>query len=245
MQYTRRKAAEECRWLYSGGQTTLPLDWSEKMAYIVGLTATDGCLLTGRRKINFKSRDRDLVVTYRALLGRRNNIREQKKRTGSVAYFTEFYDAALYGWFGHVGLTPRKSLTLGGLDVPNQYLIALVRGLLDGDGNIANFVHKPTARRYPHYRYERLWTFFNSASRAHLEWLRARIRARLGLRGRLETLHRNDRRNPMYRLKFGNRDSRVLLAVLYADAQAPRLERKWRIWNRYVRRHGLNALERK
>lgn len=241
MRYTRRKASEDSRWQYPGAKTALPLEWSAKMAYVVGLIATDGCLITGRRKINFKSCDRDLVVTYLGLLGRSNRVREQRKRAGNVAYFAEFYDARLYEWLRQVGLTPRKSLTLGGLRVPDEYVVPLVRGLLDGDGSIANFVHTPTARKYPLYRYERLWTFFNSASRTHIEWLQARIRASLALRGRIEELHRNDRHNPIYRLKFGNRDSRVLLATLYADDRAPRLERKWRIWNAYARRHGLSV----
>src|ERR1700716_2996875 len=53
-QYVRRTPFELCRWPLAG-RTTLPLAWSDDMAYIVGLTATDGCLITARRAINFKS----------------------------------------------------------------------------------------------------------------------------------------------------------------------------------------------
>src|SRR5436190_22019502 len=79
-QYNRRTPPELCRWPVSG-LTTLPLAWSDEMAYIVGLTATDGCLVTGRRAINFKSGDRQLVETYLRLLGRTNAVKSHSTKT--------------------------------------------------------------------------------------------------------------------------------------------------------------------
>jgi len=146
--YARRTPRERCRWPVAGS-TTLPLRWSNEMAYVVGLTATDGCLVSGRRAINFKSGDRQLVETYLALLGRTNRIKLQRTRTGGSAYFTQFHDSALYEWFRSVGLTPRKSLTLGAISVPDEFLLVLVRGLLDGDGSVMKDVprgHRPTRR---------------------------------------------------------------------------------------------------
>ena len=209
------------------------------MAYVVGLTATDGCLYTGFRKINFKSADRDLVATYRGILGRTNRIKVAKTRTGGVVYFLEFGDAALYRWFQRVGLTPRKSLTLGAIDVPEEFLAPVLRGLLEGDGSIENFTHAPTRSTYPDYRYERLWTFFNCASKPHLEWIQARVTARYGLVGRIEQLPQRERRHAFFRLKFGNKESERLLPIMYPSADVPMLERKWRIWADYADRHGL------
>src|SRR5437868_4855427 len=60
---------------------------SDEMAYIVGLTATDGCLFTGRRKINFKSEDRQLVETYLSVLGRTNRVKQEKTRRGGIVFF--------------------------------------------------------------------------------------------------------------------------------------------------------------
>src|SRR5205823_13893444 len=116
-QYVRRTPLELCRWPIAR-LTTLPLVWSDEMAYIVGLTATDGCLLTGRRAINFKSADRPLVETYIRLLGRTNAIVTEKTRKGRPLYHVQFSGTRLYGWFQSIGLTPRKSLTLGALAVP-------------------------------------------------------------------------------------------------------------------------------
>src|SRR5439155_25674914 len=87
--YQRRKPFEEGRWP-TAGHTTLPLEWSDEMAYIVGLTATDGCLITGRRVINFKSEDRQLVETYLGVLGRTNRIRKEKThKPNGVVYTTQ------------------------------------------------------------------------------------------------------------------------------------------------------------
>jgi hypothetical protein len=233
--YQRRKPFEECRWR-NAGLTTLPLSWSNKMAYIVGLTATDGCLITGRRVINFKSEDRQLVETYRGVLGRTNRIRKEKthKPNGTV-YTTQFGDSRLYEWFRSVGLTPRKSLTLGAIAAPDRFIVPLARGLMDGDGGIANFVGAPTVAKYPDYRYERLIVSFNSASKEHLEWLQTHLMEVLQVSGSLNVLRRKGKRE-MFRLQYGKYASIKLLHLFYADPTSPRLVRKWEIWDAYLER---------
>lgn len=108
-QYVHRKPLSDMKWARVT-YTTLPIEWSAKMAYIVGLTATDGCLASGRRAINFKSADRQLVETYLQLLGRTNKIGCQRTKTGGIAHQAQFSDTRLYRWFQSIGLTPRKSL---------------------------------------------------------------------------------------------------------------------------------------
>ncbi len=238
MRYERRTPHEECRWPIAG-KTTLLLEWSDEMAYVVGLTATDGCLHTGIRKINFKSMDRDLVATYLRLLGRTNRIKEQLTRTGNIAYFTEFHDSRLYEWFRSVGLTPRKSLTLGGISAPDGFLFPLVRGLLDGDGSIINEVYRADTGGRPDYYWEYLITIFGSASWHHLEWLETRIRTVTSFQGRIGEATRrapDPTRHPYYQLRYGKRASVVLLPLIYPDA-APCLERKRAIWSRYLASH--------
>lgn len=143
--YRRRTPPEDCRWP-GGSHTTLALEWSAEMAYVVGLTATDGCLLSGRGKINFKSLDHELVETYLKLLGRTNKIQVTRTRHGKDFSAVQFGDAALYEWLLGIGLTPRKSLTLGALSAPVVVLPHLVRGLLDGDGSILNYQYQGTGK---------------------------------------------------------------------------------------------------
>lgn len=209
------------------------------MAYIVGLTATDGCLVTGRRAINFKSSDRQLVETYLRLLGRTNRVKSHPTKAGGVAYFTQFHDSRLYEWFRSTGLTPRKSLTIEGLAVPDEFLLPLVRGLLDGDGSIINRVYRADTGRRDDYYWEYLITCFTSASRPHLEWLRHRLGRTTGQTGvlsELKTRRPRSNRHPLFSLRFGKRSSLVLLPLIY-PAQAPCLERKRAIWMDYQRRH--------
>jgi hypothetical protein len=237
-QYVRRTPPELCRWPVSG-LTTLPLAWSDDMAYVVGLTATDGCLVTGRRAINFKSGDRQLVETYLGLLGRKNRVKSHPTETGGTAYYTQFHDSALYEWFRSVGLTPRKSLTIGALAAPDEFLLPLVRGLLDGDGSVINKTYRADTGRRTDYYWEYLITSFKSASRPHLEWLRSRIQAATILTGNLSQVkYKNPlpSRQPFFELRYGKRSSLVLLPMLY-PVGAPCLERKRAIWLDYAHRH--------
>ena len=143
-----------------------------------------------------------------------------------------------YDWLLARGLTPRKSLTLGAIDVPNDYLIPLARGLLDGDGSVCVFRGRPTRGKYPDYEYERLWVFFLSASQAHIDWLRGRLKASFGLKGYLERIVRK-KRHDLFRLKYGKRESLVLLRLLYSDVNAPCLSRKRQKWIDYALRNGI------
>ena len=105
--------------------------------------------------------------------------------------------------------------------------------------DIENFTHHPTVKTSPNYTYERLWTYFNSASRPHLEWVQSRVESAFGIRGRIEQLPRVGRRHDFFRLKYGNRASAKLLPLMYPSANVPMLERKWRIWDDYAKRRGI------
>lgn len=212
------------------------------MAYVVGLMATDGCVLTRRGHLSFDTCDEQLVRTYLACLGRALRYRTLRTQTGGVRYKAQFGDIAFYLWLIGVGIHPRKSLTLGAIDVPDEHLLPLVRGLLDGDGTISNFMSRATKKTYPDYVYERFLAQFTSASRPHLEWLRACLAAALGVRG---WIHRFPPRPPskeFFRLNYGRADAIVLLKALYSDPDAPCLLRKREIWDSFRERHGIREL---
>ena len=210
------------------------LDWSLELAYGLGLTATDGCLSRDRRHITFDSKDRDLVETYLRCVGREDaRILPTRTRTGGRAYRAAFSDASLYDWLFARGIRPAKSLTLGAVEVPPNLLPHFLRGLIDGDGTIYVLRHRPTPKRYPDYWYVRLWTYFTSASRSHIEWLRDELRTSYGLNGYVERRVRKGRHD-FYRLKFGKGDSLALLPMLYRDPGWPALQRKRRKWTSYI-----------
>ena len=150
-------------------------------------------------------------------------------------FFTEFHDTALYGWFLSIGLAPRKSLSLGALEVPDEFLMPLVRGLLDGDGSILNKVYRADTGRRPDYFWEYLQTKFTSASRGHLVWLCAAIKRVVHVDGYVQQSGTTSAGNPFFELRYGKRASLVLLPLLYPPG-APCLERKRAIWEAYAAR---------
>src|SRR5437773_7031848 len=115
----------------------------------------------------------------------------------------------------------------------------LVRGLLDGDGSILNYMYQGTGKARG--TYEALRTVFNSASRAHVEWLRERLRSTLGIWGSIGTHQANNRIHPMHRLAYANHESSRLLPWLYSGLDVPCLHRKRVIWDSYAARHELDG----
>jgi hypothetical protein len=108
---------------------------------------------------------------------------------------------------------------------------------MDGDGDITNFTHAATKKTYPNYRYERIVVGFNSASRAHLEWLRSKLEPYVGAPGWLTIKPATADRHEFVTLRYGKRDGLRLLPLLYRDPDVPCLDRKYRIWRSYVDRH--------
>jgi len=204
------------------------LVWSANLAYAIGLVATDGCLLGTGRHVAFVSKDLALVRAFLRCVDR-VGARIRKARR---AYRVYFGDVELYDWLTAVGLTPRKSLTMRGLRVAPEFFLDAVRGLLDGDGSIAHYVHTPNLADYPNYRYRRLCVRFYSASEAHLSWLQTQLGATLGIRGALIRQPR-ELRHDLFALQYAKHASIALLTRLYEDPKTPRLRRKWLIWEDY------------
>lgn len=215
----------------------IPLEWSSQLAYVAGLIATDGCLVGDRRHLSLTSADVDLLETFRSLIGKPHLKMRRKVSPLGSAFDVQFGDVELWRFLNGAGLTPRKSLTLGALSVPDVVFFDCARGLLDGDGSIENFVHAPTRRKYPEYRYERLIVRFHSASRTHVDWLQETIARLAGHRGHIASTQAKGRVNPMYALTFGKYASVALLERMYAEEDSPRLARKYAIWRAYRERN--------
>jgi hypothetical protein len=144
----------------------------------------------------------------------------------SDLHMVRITDAALYQQLLTLGVTPRKSLTLGALIVPDEFLFDLVRGLIDGDGSVMALVAAPKGVKHP-YRLTRLRLAFYSGSRSHLEWLSARLEY-FALRGSIHPVTRDS--HTLYHLIYSDRQAATILTTAYEDPRAPRLTRKWQIW---------------
>ena len=207
------------------------------MAYLVGLMATDGCLISTRKQLNFKSEDEALVQTFLDCLGRPLRYRSVVGKTGNIHYVTQFGDAAWYRWLQSIGLMPRKSLVLGPLSVPDEFLFSCARGLLDGDGSLLDYWYDGGGKAKGK-RYEGFATVFNSASGEHLQWLRTALARAASVNGALCRQRPNEHGTVMWRLAYAIRESTILLPRLYPTLAVPCLRRKQMTWESYAARHG-------
>jgi len=169
-----------------------------------------------------------LIEVFKSCIGAQAPI----GRNGS-AYRVQVTDVRFHRWLESIGITPRKSLTLGALVVPSGLLVHAIRGLLDGDGSIYTGFTVPNRRRYPDHVYQRLNVRFHSASLKHIQWLRVVVEKERGLQGWVTVQRKKslgDRHAPMHVLRYSKHESMRLLEWLYANPMSPRLDRKWRKW---------------
>jgi hypothetical protein len=206
-------------------------EWTPEVAYAVGLLATDGNLSPSGRHISVSSAEAEVLETFLRCVGRRAKIGSVKGGFGTHGLRVQIGDVGLYRWLQSIGLTPRKSLTLGPIKVPDDVLAHLLRGLLDGDGSIIDCTYDGTGKARGR-RYRTLLVRFNTASLEHAQWVRDRIRVRFGVTGGLWC------ENGMYQLTYAKRASRRLLPLLYPAPDVPCLSRKREIWRNFEREGG-------
>lgn len=191
--------------------------WSPDLAYAVGLLATDGGLSIDGRHIDFTSKDLDLVETLRKCLGLQVRIAEKSSGIASnnKCYHVQFGDVLFYRWLMSIGITPRKSKTIGSLKIPSPLFFDFLRGSFDGDGTVYSYWDSRWHSSFMFY------ISFASASRCHLEWLNNCIYQYAGVRGRVALAAR------CFMLRFAKHGSLQLFHKMYYSNDAPKLERKF------------------
>ncbi len=209
--------------------------WRPDLAYVVGLLTTDGNLSPTGRHIILVSRDQDLINTYATILQLSNRIvRHPGGFNGSLAFHISFGDRLFYQWLTSIGIHPRKTLTIGALQIPDEFFPDFLRGHLDGDGSVTSYVDRYNTKVSPSYVYQRLYVRFLSASRIHVEWLQATIRNLHGEEGSINVTQRPSRR-PLFSLKFAKKESITLLRWMYYSSDVPCLARKRNIAEPFLR----------
>jgi hypothetical protein len=205
-----------------------PLTWTPEIAYAVGLVATDGNLSPSGRHVSVSSAEREVLETFLRCVERSAHIGTNRSGFGSLTLRVQIGDVGLYRWLQSIGLTPRKSHTIGAIDCPKKVFPHLLRGLLDGDGSIVDGTYDGTGKARGR-RYRVLKVRFISASETHVNWLRRRIAAEFGLSGSVRCEER------VFRLTYSKRAAVQLLHRMYPEPDVPCLERKHLIWRRFQR----------
>lgn len=190
--------------------------WNNNFAYAVGLFTADGCLSSDGRHLEFTSKDEEQVKTFAQCLKLKNSITMKSRGSSEEKkYFhIQFGDVKLYRFLGSIGLTPKKSLTIKELKVPQIFMLDYIRGLLDGDGTIR-------ANSHPGSKLLQVKISFYSGSRVFLEWLVIQLRSTVCLEG--GTLCKSKQ---AYSLSYGKRDSIRLIKAIYYSEEVLCLKRK-------------------
>lgn len=192
------------------------IGWSQKMAYIVGLIATDGNLSKDGRHINFTSKDILLVELFKKCLKLKNVIgRKARICEGEKKYFqVQFGDVLFYQWLVSIGLKPNKSKTLGKLKVPDEYFFDFLRGCFDGDGCMYAYWDPRWHSSYMFY------LKFISASPDFIGWLQNSISRLSGSGGKI------NKANKSQQLIFAKKDTRIVFDKMFHKNELPCLQRK-------------------
>lgn len=191
--------------------------WSAKLAYIIGLIASDGNLSPDGRHINFTTKDLELAEIFKEYLKFKGKI--GRKGRGGVAeklyYVVQPGDVVFYKFLQSIGLTPKKSKTISKLQIHKDYFYDFLRGCLDGDGNIGYFKHPQS--RLPQFRV-RLF----SASKSFLNWIKGETK-KDGIKGYMT------KSRFLHVLAYAKKDSTKLLNLVYYDGFPASLSRKYEV----------------
>lgn len=195
----------------------IKLGWSPKMAYVVGLIATDGCLYKDGRHLSLTTKDRDLAIIFSRCLGIK--VKFGKKTSGYTGkgdcLHVQFGDVLFYRWLLGIGLTPNKSKTISRLKIPDQYFFDFLRGCFDGDGSIYAYWDPRWKSSYMFY------IQFASASKPFLDWLQTTIYRLVGIAGKVKPM-----RSRAFQLVFAKNNSIRLASRMYHSPRLPALRRK-------------------
>ncbi|MBY0539615.1 hypothetical protein K2P56_04280 [Patescibacteria group bacterium] len=193
------------------------ISWSAKLAYAVGLIATDGCLSGDGRHIELTSKDKEQLLTFMQCVGKKVKISTKKSGyTRKLTTRIQFSDVTLYSFFISVGLTPNKTKTIGKLEIPDKYFFDFLRGSLDGDGSFYSYWDPRWRSSFMFY------LSFVSASMAHLNWIRSVLTRLISVRGHKT----NAKGKSWYQLKYAKKESLKIIKKMYYSNSVPCLQRK-------------------
>jgi len=203
------------------------IKWSSNIAYAIGLLATDGCLSKDGRHIDLSSVDKEQLENFLICINNRYKVSTKKSGNGNTCYRIQFSNVIFYKFLLHIGLTPKKSKTIGSVTIPNEYFFDFLRGHYDGDGSF--YSYKDTRWKSSMMFY----LCFVSASKDHIDWIQSEIHTKLGLIGSLV----KPRKSSVFQLRYAKHESLVLLRKLYYNSDVISLTRKREKIERVLGKH--------
>lgn len=189
-------------------------EWSPGIAYSAGLMASDGCLQSDGRHLDITSKDIEQLKNFSQSIGRHLTI-SPKHRNTSDAYRIQFSDVSYYDFLLKAGLTPKKSHSIGRLNVPNKLYSHFLRGVFDGDGTTYGYYDKRWKNSFMYY------LGFTSASILFLNYIAEKNTSIF------KTSNKNiNKAKGVYTLVYGKKDSHKIYKAMYKNANNIYLSRK-------------------
>lgn len=183
--------------------------WSRRMAYVLGLIITDGCI-SKAGTVALSMNDKDLLEKVKKAMGSKHKITPSKHQKG--LYCFRFTRERLAKKLNNLGVIPRKSFTVKLPEVPQKYLPDFIRGIFDGDGCI---YYDLRSSKFP------IRTKFVGSSRNFIYALEQKLRE-FGLAPR--RIYEQRTKNAIsYMFKYGHKDSVKLFHLMYGNTTATRL----------------------
>lgn len=202
-------------------------EWDADLAYAVGLITSDGNLSNNGRLFSLVSKDLEMVVNFLKCL--KISYPKIGRHTSSMfrasAYRVQISNVHFYEFLVSIGLTPKKSKTIGVIDVPDKFFNSFLRGVFDGDG----YTHDYSDPRWPTSKM--LYIGFCSASMIFIEWLRTKLQLLFGVKGHIAHM-RND---CCHVLRFSKNEACTIINAMYLKDEICLSRKKLKIMAQYRR----------
>jgi len=130
-------------------------------------------------------------------------------------YQVQFGDVLFYKWLNDLGLTSKKSLSIGKVQIPGHLFFDFLRGEWDGDGSIIYCRDKRWKNSYA------VSISFASGSEKFLIWLQKEINFRLKTTGHISRGCR------VLQLRYAREDSKKVFDAMFYNDSLPHLKRKF------------------
>lgn len=190
--------------------------WNSNLAYAIGLITTDGYLSSDGLLIDLTSKDKEQLLNFSKCVGVDFTIGKKINYKGFESFRIQFKNKFFYDFLFSIGLTPKKSLTIGKVLIPEKYFFDFLRGCFDGDGCFYSYWDPRWKSSYMFY------LEFISASQKHITWLQEELYNRLGVVGHTGF----DGKKTTIQLKYAKKEALVIIEKMYYTQDVVCLSRK-------------------
>lgn len=190
--------------------------WSKKLAYAVGLLATDGHLSKDGRHINLTSKDIEQLENFMEAVGVDYKIAKKVGGyTKGICSYIQFSDVNFYKWLLSIGFKQQKTEAIGKLNIPERYFFDFLRGHFDGDGSIYSYFDPRWKSSFMFY------ITFIAKNKQHVLWLQKKMKKYIKVSGKIGV------GSGVHRVRYAKSESKILIKKMYRGKKSLYLSRKY------------------